>query len=103
MRSCTAAITSKRPQCGPPHGPRYQWGRNVPTHRRYEFIRLTHRVHWFNGAPVRSHDVKEAPLRSRTGAMSSRRPQCDAVEGPSGQRVSSALTHRGHEFKEVLV
>ena len=51
----------------------------------------------------RGHDFNEAPVRSRTGAMSSMGPQCEPAEEPRVQCSPSALTHRGQESNETPV
>ena len=48
-------------------------------------------------------ELNEALVRSRTGAMSSVRPQCAYAQGPRFQRSPCVVTHRGHEFKAAPV
>ena len=47
--------------------------------------------------------ASEAPVRSGTGAMTSKQPQCAPAQGPCLQRGLSAVLHRCQDFKEVPV
>ena len=48
-------------------------------------------------------EFHEAPVRCRTGAMSSMTPECAHAQGPGVQSSHGVLMHRGQKFNDAPV